>query len=168
MRRRSLTWLVLLLQRSSGVEAATSPWSCAWATDEFERERVVRQIVQQRIEPVAAESGIVEGEVVAFQDVREQPQAIGAGQTAELVPLRAGQVGIAGAAGDQQAAFARAGGEIAKQFGQTAAFVVGVGIALVGGTVVELRQGALEVVLDHEHILLLEELDGAAALFGGR
>ncbi len=95
---------------------------------QLEREGVVRQVAQQGIEPVAAEPGIVEGQAIAFQDVREQPQAVGAGEAVELVPPGAGQAGVARTAGDEQAALAFAGGEVAEQLGEAAAFVVGVGV----------------------------------------
>ena len=99
--------------------------------------------------------------------MRQQPQAVGAGEAVELVPPGAGQAGVAGAAGDEQAALARAGDEVAEQLGEAAAFVVGVGAGEGVGRVVELRQGALEVVPDHEHVVLPEQLDGPAALLGG-
>jgi hypothetical protein len=62
--------------------------------DELQRERVIGQIAQQRIELVAAQPGIGEGETVAPQDAREEPQAVGTGQAFELVPLRAGSSGL--------------------------------------------------------------------------
>ncbi len=100
--------------------------------DQFQRKRVVGKIVQQRIESLAAEPGIAQGNAVAFQDLREQPQAVGAGEALKLIVLCAGKPLVARTAGDEQAPPALAGGEIAEQFGEAAALVVGVG-AVVGG-----------------------------------
>lgn len=58
----------------------------------------------------------------------------------------------------------RSAREIGEELGEAAAFVVGVG----AGGVVELRQRALEVVPDEQHLLLLHELDRAAPLLAGR
>jgi hypothetical protein len=95
---------------------------------------VIGQIAQQRIELLAAQPGIGEGEAVAPQDARKEPQAVGAGQSLKLVALRARQAGVTGPAGDEQAASTsrtiRAGGEIAEQLGEAVALVVSVGIAV--------------------------------------
>jgi hypothetical protein len=105
--------------------------------DELQRERVIGQVAQQRIELVAVQPGIGEGKAAAPQDAREQPQAVGAGQAFQLVPLRAGQAGVARTAGDEETASTsrtiRTAREIAEQLGEAVALVVGVGAA-VGGS----------------------------------
>ncbi len=68
---------------------------------------MIGQIAQQRIELLAAQPGIGEGEAVAPQDAREQPQAVGAGQTFQLVALCVREAGFIRAASDKQAALAR-------------------------------------------------------------
>src|SRR5262249_39771628 len=107
-------------------------------------------------------------EAITPQNARKQPQAIGAGQALQFVSLRAGQTRLSRTAGDQQATLARTCSEIMEQLGQAAALLVGVWAAVSGGAIIELRQGALEVIPHHEHFLLLEDLDGPAALLGGR
>src|SRR5439155_4112873 len=62
---------------------------------------------------------------------------------------------------------ARSVGQVLKEFGQTAALVVGVRAAVLRGTVIELRQHAFVVVPHQQQRALLEELDGSPALFGG-
>jgi hypothetical protein len=104
---------------------------------------------------------------VALEYLREQPQAVGARQPVQFLAACAGQAGVAGPAGDEHRAAPRTAREIAEEVGEADAFVVGVGAAEGGGAVVELRQRALEVVPDEQHLLLLHELDRAASAARG-
>ncbi len=128
---------------------------------------MIREIAQEGIELVAREPGIVQLDVVLLDDLREQPQAVGPGKTVQFMPPRSGQAGVAGPAGDEHRALAQPGGEIAEEVGEAGAFLVGVRAADGGGAVIELRQGALIVVPDEEHVPLLHELDGPLPLLSG-
>jgi hypothetical protein len=83
---------------------------------------MVGQVAQQRIEFFLREPGIVEGQSVALQNAMQQPQAVGPGQTVQLLPQGAAQAGLAGAAGDQQAAAPGTGGQVVKEIGQPPAY----------------------------------------------
>ena len=98
--------------------------------DQLQRERMVREVAQQGIELVAGKPGIAELDAVALENAVQQPQAVGPRQAVQLEPPGAGKSGLARTAGDEHAAFARSGGQVTEEIGQKAAFVVGVGAAV--------------------------------------
>ena len=99
--------------------------------DQFEREGMVRQVAQQRVELVAAKPGIAQGQAIAFQDVRQQPQAVGAGQAVELLPPGAGQAACRRGGRSRACGPCPGRHQVGEQLGEASAFVVGVGAGLV-------------------------------------
>ena len=131
---------------------------------------MVREVAQQGFELVARKPGIAERDAIALKDAVQQPQAVGTRPRPVVRNFQGtGKVGLARTAGDEHAAFARPGGQLVEEIGQTAALVVGVGAALLGRSIlIELWQHAFVVVPHHQHRSLLDEFDGPPALLGGR
>ena len=113
--------------------------------DELERERVVGQVVQQGIELARTNRGSLRVRPSRLRMCESSQRLSARARPAQLVPTGAGQAGVAGPTGDEQAAPAFSGGQVAEQLGEAAALVVGVGVGEGAGLVVELRQVLLKL-----------------------
>ena len=95
--------------------------------DQFQRERMIGQIAQQRVEFVLREAWVAQRQAIPFQNAMQQPQAIGPGEAVQFLPLCAGQAGVARPAGDEQTAAAGTSREIVKEVGEATSLLIGVG-----------------------------------------
>ena len=90
--------------------------------DQLQRERMVGQVVAAAGRACRGRAaGSFSVSAVALEDAVQQPEAVGPGQAVQLELPRAGQAGLAGPAGDEHAALARTGGQVAEEVGEPAA-----------------------------------------------